>query len=97
MMGELSGNVMPSQMQSIAMRVTAQMMRVTAQARHCMAAAIMASIRAYARTHPVAKSMSAIPTPASGASGATSATTASTSSATTTTASACAMREDRVS
>ena len=90
MMGELSGNVMLSQMQSIAMRVTTQMMRVTAQARHCMAAAIMASIRAYARTHPVAKSMSAIPTAASDASGATA-------SATTTTASACAMREDRVS
>ena len=89
MMGELSGNVMPSQMQSIAMRVTAQMMRVTARAGHCMATAVMASIRAYARTHPMAKSMSAIPTAASGASGATASATA--------TASTCAMREDRVS
>jgi hypothetical protein len=94
MMGELSGNVMPSQMQSIAMRVTAQMMRVTAQARHCMAAAIMAGIRACARTHAMAKSVSAIPTATFGASGATA--SATTASATTASA-ASAMREDRVS
>ena len=74
--------MIPSQMQSIAMRVTAQ-------ARHCMAPAIMASIRAHARTHAMAKSMSTIPTAASGATA-----TASTATATT---SACAMREDRVS
>ena len=86
--------MIPSQMQSIAMRVTAQVMRVTAQARHCMAAAIMASIRAYARTHAMAKSMSAIPTAASGA---TASAATATTATTTTTASACAMREDRVS
>ena len=87
-MGEFSGNLMPSQMQSIAMRVTAQV-------RHCMAAAIMASVRAYAGTHTVAKSMSAIPTatiPTAAIS-----TAAIPTAATASAAAAAAVREDWVS
>lgn len=76
---------MPSQMQSIAMRVTAQV-------RHCMAAAIMASVRAYARTHTVAKSMSTIPTAAAIPTAAIP--TAGTASSS---ASSSAMREDWIS
>ena len=95
MMGEPSGNLMPPQMQSIAMRVASQVMRITAQVRHCVAPTIMASVCAYTRTHAVAKSMSAIATAASITTAAASATAAS--SATATSAAACAMREDRVS
>lgn len=83
-MGEPSGNLIPSQMQSIAMRVMAQV-------RHCMAAAIMASVRAYARTHTVAKSMSTIPTAAAIPAAAIPAAATASSSA-----SACAMREGRI-
>jgi hypothetical protein len=83
MMGKPSGNMMRSRMQSIAMRVRTQV-------RHCMTSATMAGVRAYARTHAVANSMSTIPTIP------TISTTAA-PAPTSTSASACAMCEDRVS
>jgi hypothetical protein len=85
-MGKPSGNMMRSRMQSIAMRVRTQV-------RHCMTSATMAGVRAYARTHAVANSMSTIPTIPTIPTISTTAAPAPTS----TSASACAMCEDRVS